>query len=124
MKTRKSTLAIAIGTFVFGVAALIVVGCQSRTPSDSSPPEAPVAEKPKDAQVPAHRDDQGRLICPVMGTVIASEDKAFDSHDHNGVRHYFCCASCPDQFKADPEKYLQKKDESKSKADPHAGHDH
>jgi YHS domain-containing protein len=123
MKTRRSSLVIAIATFVFGVAALIVVGCQSNTPSDSPTAKTPVAEKQKVAQLAAYRDDQGRLICPVMGTVIASEDKAFDSYDHNGVRYYFCCGGCPEQFKANPEQYLRKK-EAPAEADPHAGHDH
>src|SRR5260370_26347076 len=27
-------------------------------------------------------------------------------HDHGGKNFYFCCASCKEKFKADPEKYL------------------
>ena len=46
--------------------------------------------------------------CPVMGGDINKEIYA----DHEGKRVYFCCASCPAQFKADPEKYLAKMKEA------------
>jgi YHS domain-containing protein len=42
--------------------------------------------------------------CPVMGGDINKSISA----DHNGERVYFCCNGCPEQFKANPEKYLAK----------------
>ncbi|MCI5168088.1 MAG: YHS domain-containing protein [Candidatus Electrothrix sp. GM3_4] len=42
--------------------------------------------------------------CPVMGGKINKEIYA----DYQGKRIYFCCAACPSQFNADPEKYLAK----------------
>jgi YHS domain-containing protein len=42
--------------------------------------------------------------CPVMGWKI--DQKVFA--DHAGKRVFFCCASCQDKFKAEPEKYLEK----------------
>lgn len=41
--------------------------------------------------------------CPVMGGKINKDIFA----DHKGLRVYFCCPACIDQFKADPEKYLK-----------------
>jgi YHS domain-containing protein len=41
--------------------------------------------------------------CPVMGNQI---DKSVYV-DYKGKRVYFCCAGCPETFKADPEKYLK-----------------
>lgn len=42
--------------------------------------------------------------CPVMGYTPNKELYT----DYQGKRIYFCCASCPEEFKKDPEKYLQK----------------
>ena len=43
-------------------------------------------------------------ICPVMGEKINPEIFV----DHNGKRIYFCCNSCVEKFKADPEQYMKK----------------
>lgn len=43
-------------------------------------------------------------ICPVMGGKI---DKEIYS-DYQGQRVYFCCPSCVDKFKENPEKYIEK----------------
>ena len=42
--------------------------------------------------------------CPVMGGKINKEIYA----DHDGKRVYFCCAMCPDTFKKDTAKYIEK----------------
>lgn len=42
--------------------------------------------------------------CPVMG--YAPNENLYV--DYQGKRIYFCCASCPEQFNKDPEKYMQK----------------
>src|SRR5579863_7799913 len=43
-------------------------------------------------------------------------DKASAKHTahHSGVTYYFCCTSCANKFKANPEKYLQQNRASKS----------
>ena len=46
--------------------------------------------------------------CPVSGRPIGSMGDPV-SYVHNGQTYQLCCASCIDQFKADPEKYLQQK---------------
>jgi len=45
-----------------------------------------------------------QTICPVMGRPI---DKQFYA-DHDGKRVYFCCNTCVDIFRKDPEKYIDK----------------
>jgi YHS domain-containing protein len=45
-----------------------------------------------------------QVNCPVMGGKINKELYA----DHDGKRVYFCCAMCPDTFKKDPAKYIEK----------------
>jgi YHS domain-containing protein len=43
--------------------------------------------------------------CPVLGRPI---DKRY-SYVYQGTRYYFCCPSCIEKFKAEPEKYIKKK---------------
>lgn len=45
-----------------------------------------------------------QTICPVMGDKI---DKRYYT-DYKGNRIYFCCKSCPEDFKKNPEKYMKK----------------
>jgi YHS domain-containing protein len=42
--------------------------------------------------------------CPVMDGPVKKEVFA----DHNGKRIYFCCNPCVEEFKKNPEKYLEK----------------
>lgn len=48
-----------------------------------------------------------QTTCPVMGGKISGKHYA----DYKGQRVYFCCASCIDMFKKEPEKYLNKLEE-------------
>jgi len=45
-----------------------------------------------------------QTTCPVLGGNISKNVYA----DYKGQRVYFCCKGCDDEFKKDPEKYLQK----------------
>ena len=45
-----------------------------------------------------------QTTCPVLGGNISKNIYA----DYKGQRVYFCCKGCDDEFKKDPEKYLQK----------------
>lgn len=47
-----------------------------------------------------------KLICPVMGSPIASEAKAAGFSDYKGKRYYFCCGGCKPAFDKDPAKYV------------------
>lgn len=47
---------------------------------------------------------KAQMTCPVMGGKI---NKAVYA-DYEGKRVYFCCASCIDEFKKDPAKYVKK----------------
>lgn len=56
----------------------------------------------------AEKKVKAQTICPVMGDPI---DKKFFV-DYKGYRIYFCCSSCPEEFKKNPEKYMKKLRES------------
>lgn len=73
--------------------------------------EAPVAKPDggmQNASVVDYTNDQGEIVCPVMGTVIKDKTKAVGYQDYEGKRYYFCCDGCPDTFKEDPAKYAKK----------------
>ncbi|HNW29929.1 MAG TPA: YHS domain-containing protein [Spirochaetota bacterium] len=54
--------------------------------------------------VEAKKTGKAQTICPVMGDPI---NKKFFV-DYKGYRVYFCCSSCPEEFKKNPEKYMKK----------------
>jgi YHS domain-containing protein len=55
----------------------------------------------------AYTNEKGELICPVLGEVIPSADKAAGFQDYEGKRYYFCCAGCPETFAKEPAKYAK-----------------
>lgn len=104
------------------IGAVVLWGCNQTAeestdtapPSDSTSTTTPEQTAPdpgmgdSTAEPVAFTNDKGQIICPVMGSVIESKDKAVSYQDHEGMRYYFCCDGCPDQFKNDPEKYAKK----------------
>jgi YHS domain-containing protein len=57
-----------------------------------------------DSAMAAEKKVKSQTVCPVMGDPINKEYFI----DYKGNRIYFCCSSCPDEFKKDPEKYMKK----------------
>ncbi len=52
-------------------------------------------------------DNTGNTVkCPVMGTEM-KKSEAYSSMKYKGKTYYFCCAGCPENFKKDPEKYIE-----------------
>lgn len=48
----------------------------------------------------------GNKICPVSGEKIEEKMKA--TYEYKGKIYNFCCPSCIDEFKKDPELYIKK----------------
>src|SRR3990167_2197514 len=69
-------------------------------------------ETKADAQANIQVVDAGNKICPVSGENI--DEKAV--YEYQGKIYHFCCSSCIEDFKKDPEKYIKKvEEELKSK---------
>jgi YHS domain-containing protein len=51
-----------------------------------------------------YAQDHAQTKCPVLGYPIDKNVYA----DYNGKRVYFCCTSCIEKFKANPESYIKK----------------
>jgi YHS domain-containing protein len=111
MKNNKLNNIVTVGGFA--LALLFVTGCAPKDApaADATPTKTEVSTPvPTESTPAAFTNAKGEIVCPVMGTVIASADKAVGHQDYEGKRYYFCCDGCPDQFKADPAKYATGKD--------------
>lgn len=111
MKILTFNQIIVVG--IFATVFSSVFGCASqRSVAENSGNKPEVtqtdSQSTEDTMEPvAFTNEDGKLVCPVMGTVIASKDDAVGHIDHDGKRYYFCCGGCPDEFKADPKKYAE-----------------
>ena len=55
--------------------------------------------------VPEHTIAPAEVVDPVCGMTISPDD-AVGHHEHHGQTYYFCNESCLQQFRADPERFL------------------
>jgi YHS domain-containing protein len=53
---------------------------------------------------PVLAQGKSQTLCPVLGGNIDKSTYV----DYKGQRIYFCCKGCDDEFKKNPEKYLEK----------------
>ena len=53
--------------------------------------------------------DTGNKICPVLGEPI--DEAAKTTYEYEGKIYNFCCAGCIDEFKKEPQKYIDKVDQ-------------
>lgn len=53
--------------------------------------------------------DAGNKICPISGEKI--DEKMKETYEYEGKVYNFCCSSCIEDFKKDPQKYIKKVEE-------------
>ena len=56
--------------------------------------------------------DVGNEICPISGERIDKETKA--TYEYEGKIYNFCCPMCIEEFKKDPDKYINKMEKQKT----------
>ena len=84
----------------FVVSLFLLTGCSLiLAQSEESNTQAQVSETTKAVNV-------GNKICPVTGNEVNEETKA--TVDYKGKIYNLCCSWCIEEFKKDPEKYIQK----------------
>jgi len=111
MITSKLNQLIVVG--IFATVLAFGTGCASEEgTAENSTPEPEVTQTESQGtddsmETVAFTNEDGELLCPVMGSVIESKEDAVGHADHDGKRYYFCCGGCPDEFKANPEKYAE-----------------
>jgi len=64
------------------------------------------------ASLATHLQNVGNKICPVSGEKIEEKIKA--TYEYNGKVYNFCCASCIEEFKENPAKYIKIIEEEKN----------
>ena len=103
----------ALATLVMAGA---LVGCGEKAAEPATAPPAATPSKGamndtsggmENASIVDYTNDKGEVICPVKGDVIPDKTKTVDHQDYKGKRYYFCCAGCPEEFKADPAKFAK-----------------
>ncbi|MCH7946094.1 MAG: hypothetical protein IIC73_08805 [Armatimonadetes bacterium] len=60
-----------------------------------------------EADLPAYRNEDGELLCPVMEVILDSEDVAEGFQDYKGVRYWFSTAESAEMFRDNPEKFAK-----------------
>lgn len=124
----RSLLTGAIGALLVATSIGCGGGAQEQTTPKQDDSSAAAGELNGATTEPvAFTNANGEIVCPVMGTVIASKDKAVGHQDYEGKRYYFCCGECPEVFAKDPAKYKDGKpaeDAGTDAADGHEGHEH
>ena len=71
-------------------------------------------------QANATSQNPSSAIDPVCGMEV-DPAKARASYAHDGQTHYFCCPSCLDKFRADPQRYIGARAEVKPSPAPSHG---
>ena len=109
---KKITLIIIAGLFAFGLSGLsFAMSCGDHGDNNSQPSKADAGYQPGTTaavQQAVSKDavNVGNIICPVTGEKIVEKDKA--TYEYEGKIYNFCCPMCIDEFKKDPQKYIQK----------------
>lgn len=106
---------------VFTLILLFISGIAYAKDYETKTEQANITEQVKKAEA------VGNKICPVSGEKIDEKTKV--TYEYKGKIYNFCCPMCAEEFKKDPEKYieeLEKAEESKGheghKKDHHHGH--
>lgn len=111
---RKISLIVVTSLFVFGMNKLsFAMMCDKHSEHQQmtqvhSEHEQRTIETAKEA-VLEEPMNVGNKICPVSGEKIDEKMKA--TYEYEGKVYNFCCASCVEEFKKDPDKYIKKVDE-------------
>lgn len=107
--TKIICLAIAV-LFIFTLANYgTVFGmscCSDKNSGQAAANQAPESAKPADSPKAV---DAGNKTCPVLGEPIDEATKA--TYEYEGKIYNFCCAGCIEEFKKEPQKYIDKVNE-------------
>ncbi|MDD5465531.1 MAG: YHS domain-containing protein [Candidatus Omnitrophica bacterium] len=131
---RRILLVTVVSLFVFGMSALsfgMTCGDHSggqQVAQAHSGHEHGATEATKDAAARGPVN-VGNKICPVSGEKI--EEKTKVTYEYEGKVYNLCCASCIEEFKKDPEKYIKKVEQElqakmsgQATSGMHEGHHH
>ena len=102
---RKIFITLSVAVFLLGITKLSFA--QAHTEHGQGVKEA------NEETVFEEAVNVGNKICPVSGEKI--DEKAKATYEYEGKIYNFCCLMCTDEFKEDPEKYIKKMENPKTK---------
>ncbi len=110
---KRVLIILIAGIFIFGMNKLsfaMMCGGHARTHEQTAQAghteHQEVAQEAVAQETPKEAVNAGNKICPVSGEKIDEKMKA--TYEYEGKVYNFCCPSCVEEFKKDPEKYIQK----------------
>ncbi len=105
---RKTAIAIAvIGLFLTGgIFQFVARGENSSTMIAHEHGENEATDRPTASGQTKEGEEVGNEFCPVSGEKIDEKNKV--TYDYKGKIYSFCCQACVEEFKKDPDKYIEK----------------
>lgn len=112
--TRKRAVAIAvIGLFLAGgIFPSMTRGENSGRLIAHEHGENEATGKPPASEQIKEKENVGNEFCPVSGEKIDEKTKV--TYEYKGKIYNFCCQDCVEEFKKDPEKYIEKLEKEKA----------
>jgi YHS domain-containing protein len=91
------------------ICSLFIMACGGSTPPPVAPSSnaAGVAASSQPLVAAGEAKVGDRTKCPVSGDEFVVKDDSPHA-EYNGKTYYFCCADCPKEFQAHPEKFVPK----------------
>jgi YHS domain-containing protein len=108
---RKTLLLLIAVMFVFGLSKIsYAMSCHESAGHDANMQTAQMDSSQQSTMVHSKSTSQeavnvGNKICPVTGEKIDEKIKA--TYEYKGKIYNFCCAACIEEFKKNPDKYIQ-----------------
>ena len=111
---KKKLIFMSIVLFMFGlvISSFAEMECAEH-PSGGDKHSSAAPTKQTSTPLVAQAQNVGNKICPVMGNPIAEDPKV--TYEYEGKIYNFCCESCIEEFKANPEKYIKIIEQEKNK---------
>lgn len=99
---RIATYLIVLSFLIFGVNGTSWASCGKMHLAQTTHQHTEEIAEEKPVEV-------GNKICPVSGEKI--EEKTKITYEYEGKIYNFCCVMCIEEFKKDPQKYIEKVEE-------------
>ena len=97
---------------LFTLILLSISGAAYAKDSDTKTGQASIVEQVNQAE------EVGNKICPVSGEKI--DERTKETYEYKGKIYSFCCPDCVEEFKKDPEKYIERLKKSKESEQEHS----
>jgi YHS domain-containing protein len=105
---RKTTIIIAVITVVLagGLSPAVTRGEDNGRLTAQGHDTSEKAFKPAVSEQLKEKENVGNEYCPVSGEKIDEKTKV--TYEYKGKVYNFCCQDCVEEFKKNPEEYIEK----------------